>query len=734
MNKSYWKNDWFIGLVVTALFLLLLATQALRGLEWRLYDLGLQFTSAKTASADVVVVAIDDASLLELGAWPWPRDVLATATDYISRARPNAIGFALPFDSSQSTRGLEYIKELRGALGTNAHGAGRSVKRILDKAESGLDTDRVLARSLHRAGPVVLAIPYRTDKGGVQHDAEPLGEEVSARLLVEVANGRVNDTGGLLRQFLPEPVTGASAVYPPIANLARASNAVGHMRWAAEGDVNARVEPLVVRFGDQYLPSLALALAALNKGLRLKDVEVAIGKGVRLAGAPIATDRRLNIYPYFYAGRDGNPAFPVYSIGDVLAKNVNARAFRDKAVIIGVTASQLAIPVDTPVGKMAPAVVTAHALSSLLNDDLYRFSEWGVWVEGLVLLMVGAYLMLVLPRFGIGTGMALSALLLVALLNVYFILMISRATWLPLVAPMLALLVGHVVLAAKHMWEARFGRVQLELCEANRLLGQSFHAQGQLDNAFDRYRKCPADDAVLDQLYHLALDYERKRQFNKAEAVLLYLRGENETFRDVRERLARNKELAHAHAFGGAAASNPNSTLVLHTTGIQKPMLGRYQIEKELGRGAMGMVYLGQDPKIGRTVAIKTMSLSQEFEGSKLEDVRQRFFREAETAGRLNHPNIVTIYDVGEDQELAYIAMVYLKGENLLAYCQHDSLLNAAEVFDMTIKVAEALEYAHGQSVVHRDIKPANILYDKPSGTLKVTDFGVACLTDASKT
>lgn len=163
-------------------------------------------------------------------------------------------------------------------------------------------------------------------------------------------------------------------------------------------------------------------------------------------------------------------------------------------------------------------------------------------------------------------------------------------------------------------------------------------------------------------------------------------------------------------------------------------MLGRYKIDSELGRGAMGMVYLGHDPKIGRTVAIKTMSLAQEFEAEKLEDVKQRFFREAETAGRLNHPNIVTIYDVGEDQELSYIAMDYLKGGDLLEYCKADSLLPAVEVFDIMITVAEALEYAHEQKVVHRDIKPGNIIYDPEEKVVTVTDFGVACLTDTSKT
>ena len=163
-------------------------------------------------------------------------------------------------------------------------------------------------------------------------------------------------------------------------------------------------------------------------------------------------------------------------------------------------------------------------------------------------------------------------------------------------------------------------------------------------------------------------------------------------------------------------------------------MLGRYQIEKELGKGAMGVVYLGRDPKISRVVAIKTMALNNEFDTDELSDVKARFFREAETAGRLNHPNIVTIYDAGEEHDLAYIAMEFLKGEDLAPYTKPTKLLATAKVVDIVIKVANALDYAHQQQVVHRDIKPSNIMVELDNHVVKVTDFGIARITDASKT
>jgi serine/threonine-protein kinase len=162
--------------------------------------------------------------------------------------------------------------------------------------------------------------------------------------------------------------------------------------------------------------------------------------------------------------------------------------------------------------------------------------------------------------------------------------------------------------------------------------------------------------------------------------------------------------------------------------------LGRYEIERELGRGAMGTVYLGRDPRIGRTVAIKTLPLSEEFDSTQIDEVRRRFFQEAETAGRLSHPSIVTVYDAGEEHDLAYIAMDYIQGDSLDQHIRLDELMPLKDVFTVGIQVAEALGYAHEQNVVHRDVKPGNIIYDNDKGQLKVTDFGIACLTDNSKT
>jgi len=251
--------------------------------------------------------------------------------------------------------------------------------------------------------------------------------------------------------------------------------------------------------------------------------------------------------------------------------------------------------------------------------------------------------------------------------------------------------------------------------------------------AFDRFRRVPLSEDLMANLQNLALDFERKRQFNKAEAVYQHMAPFRQGDPDLQSRLNRVRNLSETVMLG-AGSSHAGGTLLLDGGGVEKPMLGRYQVEKELGKGAMGIVYLGKDPKIGRVVAIKTLALSQEFSGDELADARARFFREAETAGRLQHQNIVTIFDAGEEHDLAYIAMEFLKGRDLVDHCRVGNLLPVPRVLSIVARVAEALAYAHRQHVVHRDIKPANIMYDPETDTVKVTDFGIARITDASKT
>ena len=263
--------------------------------------------------------------------------------------------------------------------------------------------------------------------------------------------------------------------------------------------------------------------------------------------------------------------------------------------------------------------------------------------------------------------------------------------------------------------------------ETNRMLGLTFQGQGMLELAFDKFRTCPIDDSMKDLLYNLGQDFERKRMSSKALSVYQHIATKDKNYKDIEGRI---KRLSTAES---ATAGGRQSSGSLLTGGSDiKPTLGRYEVVKELGRGAMGIVYLGKDPKIHRSVAIKTMRLD-EIDPEEVPDVKARFFREAESAGKLSHPNIVTIFDAGEEQDLAYFAMEVLDGVDLKDLCKKRNLLPVRRTVEIVAKVAEALDYAHSQSVVHWDIKPANIMV-MPDGTVKVTDFGIAKIVTTAKT
>jgi hypothetical protein len=166
---------------------------------------------------------------------------------------------------------------------------------------------------------------------------------------------------------------------------------------------------------------------------------------------------------------------------------------------------------------------------------------------------------------------------------------------------------------------------------------------------------------------------------------------------------------------------------------LRPARIGRYEIIRLLGRGAMGSVYLGRDPHINRLTAIKTFRFAQNAATEDIPSLKDKFFREAESAGTLSHPHIVTIYDAGQAEDLAYIAMEYLQGESLWRYVRRERLLPILRVIQLGAQVAEALDYAHGQGIVHRDIKPANLIL-MPSGDIKITDFGIARIAASSQT
>ncbi len=241
--------------------------------------------------------------------------------------------------------------------------------------------------------------------------------------------------------------------------------------------------------------------------------------------------------------------------------------------------------------------------------------------------------------------------------------------------------------------------------------GSDFMAAGRLEPAFAEFRRCNPSETVAAVMYKLSLAFEQQAKPERAEAVLEWMKR------------------THSNPEPAADATLSQKKL----TGAPQ-RLGRYVIEKRIGRGAMGAVYLAKDPRINRPVALKAIPIEKEFEDEELKEARQRFYREAESAGRLTHPNIITVFDAGEDKGLAYIAMEYVPGIPLRSFTDPKKLLAPKRALELAALTAQALDYAHNQGVIHRDIKPANLMYNPKEGVLKISDFGVARITDNNAT
>jgi serine/threonine-protein kinase len=718
---AFWRADWFAGALILLLTVMLhLSTDFIGTLERRYYDFASTSTT-RQPSDRIAVIAIDDQSIANIGRWPWPRDVHAKLIDLLSAAKAKTVVHTAFFFEPQVDPGLVFIRKMKSALGstTDAGAANEQIGTLIAEAESALDTDAVLAASLEKAGNVLLPSVFTLGEQQGKPD-NPLPAYALKSALDDLNGFSVSATRG----------------QQPIELLGNAAAGIGHLNQFPDVDGAVRAEPLLVNYYGKAVPSMALLAAWKSLNLGPSDIKLNTGESVQIGKLRVRTDEAALMLPQFYRGHDGKPAFAVDSFYDVLTGKIPASKYADKIVIIGATAAGVGVQFPVPgYSGLSPAETVAHITSSILNEHFIVQPSWSVWASLGSFLLIAAYVIAGVPRLSAGKAATVTFALFVLLMAAEFGLLSTAATWVKLVFPATALVLGHLALTTKRFLMTEAGKVKSdeESAETNRMMGLALQGQGQLDMAFDRFRRVPMADAVMGNLYSLALDFERKRQFNKAEAVYQHMSAFDPDYKDLKAKLNRAKNLSETVMLGGGGA-HPGGTMLLDGGAVEKPMLGRYQVEKELGKGAMGVVYLGRDPKIGRVVAIKTMALSQEFAGDELVDARERFFREAETAGRLQHQNIVTIFDAGEEHDLAFIAMEFLKGSDLADFCKGGQLLPVAKVISIVARVAEALAYAHTQNVVHRDIKPANIMYESESDTVKVTDFGIARITDSSKT
>lgn len=288
--------------------------------------------------------------------------------------------------------------------------------------------------------------------------------------------------------------------------------------------------------------------------------------------------------------------------------------------------------------------------------------------------------------------------------------------WLQLGLSAVLLFAGLVALVAKR----RVSKANLKMRDAAqatdsiRLMALAQQGQGKLDAALQSFLELPHTDGVVDDLFNLALEFEKAKQPKKAEAVLRQVQERKPGFRNVDRKLAQIREKV---ILAKVAAAKPAAPA--------KARFGAFEVEGELGKGAVGVVYLGQDPVIGREVAIKTLPLGPDSGVAEAAAAKARLFAGVRAAGGLSHPNIITIYDTGEERGAIYIAMELVKGGGLARFTAPGNLLPAETVVSIIARAADALGYAHQEGVVHLDVRAGNILYHAATDTVKLSDFGI---------
>jgi serine/threonine-protein kinase len=717
-------SNWLICTILTLLVIggMLLEFHPMQFMEYKAYDF-LTGLRKREVSSHVVIVKIDDKSIKDIGCWPWPRSYIADVIRRLSKFSPKAFGLHLLYSGQEINPGLKEIINIRGRLKNDPSLKTRKsrlkIDRILAKAQKRLEHDNKFTAAVNHAVNIVLPMHFNT--GSTNDDNS---SELPGILIINSLDFSKNKVSPAKRPYsFNDKTIVANGVTTTFNQLARRAGALGHINQIIDSDAEVRRSPLFIKYKERYFPSICLQLAAKYVGVAVKDIRP-IDDGLRLEHLEIPTDGYYRMF-IDYGGQGQKIAS--YSFSDVLNGKVPENAFHDKIVLFGITSKDVVPLFKTTVNSNASSVeICATVVENIINSKHFSRPAWAFAMETMVVIYFGLFLIFVIPKVNPRDGGLILSIFLLTWIGFSVVLFMVFGYWLKVLSPIFLAFIGFFLTGYKRFADEK----QHESMELNKMLGLSFQKKGVLDFAFEKFFLCPVENKeVRSLLYDLGLDFERKRMFKKALDVYNHMLKAGK-FKDITKRIKTLKGLGETAIFAPGSTMQEETLLLNGAT--TKPTLGRYEIIKELGQGAMGTVYLGMDPKINREVAIKTLKYG-DVDADKLAEVKTRFFREAEAAGKLSHTKIVTIFDVGEEYDMAYMAMEFLKGKDLSEYCIKNKLLRPKQVLKVVLSVAEALDYAHRNGVVHRDIKPDNIIL-LHNNNVKVADFGIARVMTASKT
>jgi len=675
----------------------------LDSLQQSVNDLLCRVSAEENTRPNIAIITVDGRAEDEYGYWPWNRDLIADLLAAAAGGEPKAIvlNTVLPDNIRQDSAGYTDILSSQVAWIEN-------VVLTYDVALTNF-------RSKKMNNPDYL---------------------FNNSVLIDNPLSILDEKSSLL----------ARKVFLPAQKLLKHKPLLGFKYNQPDDDRIIRHQPLIMNYEGYYYPSLSLIAAAAYLNIGPGKIKVIENKEIQLGGLrAIPINDKSETFINF-SNRD---AFTIYSASDILGEDFNYELLKDKIVLIGTDALNADEIYDTPVLKDAPDIlIKAAVIDNIINNNMLVEKKDLALVSMLILFAMGGICAFLLPRTNLMYRMIILFIGLILLGNINYFLFTSFKVIINMMylgLELILFMIASPFLDSKILANIiKAQTVETEVPKPKKkapgqkttdipvreLISSEHDPENQETVSYSKDK----DESEFKDYQTINLDSEKD---NSDETKASTVEPEDKyqpEFEPDNISLSDDKPVTDFSKVPQANDSSPltNSDRVLtHSDDLKN--LGRYQVIDVLGKGAMGMVYRGLDPAINRPVALKTIRLDFVNDPEELTELKERLHREAQAAGKMSHPNIVTIYDVGSEGHLQYIAMELLEGQTLEDIIKKKVKFNYRIFSQIIIQICQALDYAHNQGIVHRDIKPANIMV-LSDYRIKVMDFGIARIDSNSMT
>ena len=668
-----------------------------RSFDHTIFRLAMDFSALPSSQAQITVVHV---SPVEYDSWL--ADIPGAERLEALFNLPTDLGDRRPVVGVVLERPLTMIQSQAESLLGDIHQGRRTKDHLYNEVNDVLSRRERLIAQLQ--GPnVVLGVEGALYKGGVN-----------------IASGELHHWAALL----PTWVQGALWHSPPQKIPLLAANPV--FQYAPIWLQHELSRSLVQRRGEWVFPGFELLFLRA-----VFNAQQAITEPASTAPIIWEPDRGFYIGPTHYPASAFGEVIPLYG------KHSNLRSALKQISLDAALADQ-SLSSLVLVGRDGSQTLEllAQSVAAMADDAQIIEPLWWRPLQKGTLLVLALWLCTVVPRLTRYWRVTTTVMICGALSLLGLLAQSLYQLWLPVGQVILYLLAGLFLIS---LWQRQSRKVddmshtlQTTLLE----LADQRMANGDYRLAMETLGRCQKSGEVYGRLYQLGETLTEQNQVELALGAFAAIRERKRRYKDVPQKLkalTQKKQSKDLVDSSSVPTSGFDQTQVLTSEYPSSDTLGRYEIRRELGRGANGTVFLGYDPSIDREVAIKTLNYEQ-YDSDHIEGIKERFFKEARAVGRLSHPHIVQVYDMGEEGNLAYMTMDYARGNPLSDFIQPASLLPMATVYRIIMHVAEAVHYAHQQEIIHRDIKPSNIIFMESPFAVRVTDFGIARLADHSQT